>query len=176
MECKKMNPWRNHVRVIGPQGETIYGIFRKPWGRERKPKKGYAFIEEAITGQTYEVHESRITDLPQDFDGEYDKYVEARFNEAQEHSWSLPKGVRPGKLISTGVGDGYAFYVITKVNKRGVTLEWRGYSLDRWSDQVLGGGGVFPLRAIEPLVRRSDSDLFRPKLEKLSLKSGKREE
>lgn len=174
MKKNKGNPWRHHVRVIGPQGETVYGLFREPYGRERKPKPGYAFVEEAITGRLYEVHESRITDLPTEFDGEYDKYVEGELKIAQEHSWALPKGVRPGKLFSVGVADGCAYYLVTKTTKRTATIEWRGFGLDRYFDQVLGSGGTFPIECIEPLVRRADSDLFRPKLERLVPKSGKR--
>lgn len=175
---KKENTWRYHVRVIGPAGETIYGLFREPFGKERKPKRGYAFVEEAITGQTYEVHESRITDLPTDFGGEYDKFVEGEREIAQQHSDSLPTGIRPGKLFTTGVGDGYAFYLVTKVTKKTATIDWRGFSLDRYADQVLGGGGTFPLECIEPLVRRCESikKLFSktPMAKEMAKKAGKR--
>ena len=82
--------------------------------------------------------------------------------------------MRPGKLFSVGVGDGCAFYVVTRVTKKTATVEWRGYHMDRWYDQVLGGGGTFPIDCIEPLVRWADSNLFRPKLKKLVPKSGKR--
>jgi hypothetical protein len=55
------------------------------------------------------------------------------------------------------VGDGYAFYLVTKVNPRTCDVEWRGFSPDRWTDQVLGYGGRFPRERIEPLVARESA-------------------
>jgi len=151
---------RHKLKFTGPKGETRYGIFREAEKGERRPRKGFVFVDDAILPKCFEVSETLIVDLPPDFGGEYDKYVEAEWKKAEAHSKRLPKGLRPGKLFAVGVADGYAYYVVTRVTKRTVTVEWRGFHLDRWTDQVLGWGGSFPLSAIEPLVCRADHPLF----------------
>jgi hypothetical protein len=55
------------------------------------------------------------------------------------------------------VGDGYAYYVVRKVNKKTVDIEWRGYSLDRWVDFRFSIGGREKRDVIEALVRREDA-------------------
>jgi len=42
-----------------------------------------------------------------------------------------------GRIIKFGMGDGYALYVITKVNKRTVEITWIKYC-DAWQDQRAG--------------------------------------
>ena len=130
--------------------------------------KGLLIIEDAVTGNPtkYPVtKEAMITTYPErtpipfevvnvpfgNFEekDEYQKYVDTQFEMAQTLSKALPKGVHKGKLFKTNVADGYAWYVITKVNKATVDIEWRAFCPDRWHDQILGWGGRFPKHVVE---------------------------
>lgn len=55
-------------------------------------------------------------------------------------------------LFSLPVADGAAHYVVTKVNKKTVDIEWRGWCADRYTDRILGWGGRFRREDIERLV------------------------
>ena len=96
---------------------------------------------------------------------EYTQYVEESYQIAKGRSDSLPDGLHPGKLFRVPKGDGYAWYVVTKVNKKTVDIEWRGYSLDRWVDDRFGYGGREKRETIEMFVRREDGArrLFSPR-------------
>lgn len=87
---------------------------------------------------------------------EYTAFVEEQFQIAKGRSDSLPDGLHPGKLFRVPKGDGYAWYVVTKVNKKTVDIEWRGYSLDRWVDDRFGYGGREKRETIEMFVQRED--------------------
>jgi hypothetical protein len=55
----------------------------------------------------------------------------------------LVKFQKDGKTV-------YGIYVdLTKVNKKSVAIEWRGFSLDRWVDQHFGYSGTYPRQMIE---------------------------
>lgn len=88
---------------------------------------------------------------------EYTAHVEEQYLIAKGLSDSLPAGLYPGKLFRVPKGDGYAWYVIRKVNKKTVDIEWRGYSLDRWVDDRLGRGGREKRETIEMFVGREDA-------------------
>jgi len=147
------------------QGPWLYGIFNKYDDEtEREWAKGNAIIEDALTGQLYRVPLAKfaISPIERDYESgnpwetEYSKFVEAEFEKAQAASKEL-KGLQVGKLFNTGVADGYAYYVVTKVNKRTVQVEWRGFGGDRYADQVLGYGGSFPRAVIERLVESQEA-------------------
>jgi len=89
-------------------------------------------------------------------DTEYDRYINDSQKEAEKKSVSVGKGVVKDKLFSVPVADGCAVYVVTKVNKKSVKIEWRGFHPDRWVDGTLGYGGSFPMHCIEGHVRRED--------------------
>ena len=57
-----------------------------------------------------------------------------------------------GRSFSVGVADGSANYVITKINKKTVLIEWRGMCSDRWTDRLFGWGGSFRREDIERMV------------------------
>lgn len=140
------------------KGETCYGIAVGDYDAEAQEaaKRGNVLVAEAITGEEVEVPESQITDLPPEFDGEYNQYITKAFEDARKHSDNLGEGLQVGKLFHVGVGDGYAYYEVTKVNKKTTRIEWRGYCPDRWHDAVLSWGGSFPRDRIEDLVARCD--------------------
>jgi len=95
-------------------------------------------VEDAILPKKYLVN-PRLFDIiyipfaynPYD---EYTTFVEEEFEKAQKRSWASKTLV--GKMFSVGVGDGNAYYVVTKATKTKVTIEWRGFCLDRWVDNI----------------------------------------
>ena len=87
---------------------------------------------------------------------EYHVFLETEYAKAADLSRSLPAGVHVGKMFRVPVGDGYAYYVVTKVNKKTVDIEWRGYSPDRWVDFRFGAGGREDREMIESFIHRED--------------------
>lgn len=147
------------VTWIGPNGQKLYGVVnRYDTEAELAYKDGYLIVSDAILPVVERVALAAVKKLPMDFGGEYDQYVEAEHKKAMATSDAV-QGFGVGKLFSLGVGDGSAWYVITKVGKKNVTVEWRGFCMDRWTDQLLGWGGSFPRRSIEPLCLRKWSEL-----------------
>ncbi len=138
--------------------KTRYGIFQSA-------KKGIARVNDAILPVYDEVPVDSLVPIKSEWDppDEFHAYLEKEFEAARKVSEALPEGFQVGKLIQTSVADGYAFYVITKVGRKNIHIEWRGFSPDRWHDQVLGAGGSFPRHAIDGLVRAADGfkKLFR---------------
>ena len=94
-----------------------------------------------------------------DFEGgdEYQQYVRAEAKKACALSDSLPPGVQVGKMFSIGVGDGQADYVVTKVMRSNCQVEWRGFSMDRWTDHHFGWGGSFPIKDIARYVGQAEA-------------------
>lgn len=115
-------------------------------------------VEDAVTGDRSVVNIDALTDIPTTFNppDEYTHYVEEQYRIAKGKSDSLPEGLHPGKLFRVPKGDGYAWYVVKKVNKKTVDIEWRGYSLDRWVDDRFGYGGREKRETIEMFIRRED--------------------
>lgn len=136
-------------------GGTHYGIYRKP----TKGKPGVYDVDDAVMPYYHEVPEKDLVDIDH---GEYDfkrgcfkdelsEFVNDAYKAADKLSNSLPEGIRVGKLFSVGVADGSAWYVVTKVGKTTAKIEWRGFCPDRYTDQVLGLGGTFPLSVLKRL-------------------------
>jgi hypothetical protein len=116
-------------------------------------------VDDAITPERYVINVDALTDIPMTWNpkDEYTQYVEEQYLIAKGKSDALPPGLHPGKMFHVPVGDGCAYYVVTKVNKKTVDIEWRGYSLDRWVDFRYGVGGREKRDVIEALVRREDA-------------------
>ena len=89
---------------------------------------------------------------------EYIEQWDLWFNEQMAASNALPDGLQVGKIFSTQVADGYAYYEIVRVNKQTVRLKWRKeLSPDGWNDAVLGQGGSFPKHSIEHIIDSADA-------------------
>lgn len=147
---------RYQVKWTDAKG-THYGIYEGDGGRDvRKPQAGHALVSDAILPVLHEVREQALVDIVVGFDGEYDKHLDKSYKEAEKLSKDLGDGLQVGKLFRTSVADGYAYYVVTKVGSRSVTVAWRGFCADRWTDSVLGWGGSFPKATIERLVGFQD--------------------
>ena len=98
---------------------------------------------------------------------EYDRHILEAYKKAKKKSDSV-KGITAGKMFSVGVADGQAVYVITKVNKKSVHIEWRSFGGgDNYVDRTLGYGGSFPKHCIEPHVGWEEAlDKIRDKAKK----------
>lgn len=143
------------VKFTDANGRVYYGIYRGPV----KGKKGYCTVDDAVIPQPWCVPESMLVDIPLgDYENsEYNKFVNKEYEKARKLSKSLGAGLKVGKLFDTSVADGRAYYVVTKVGKKNVTVEWRGFCLDRYTEQVLGWGGSFPAHVIERMVGMQDA-------------------
>lgn len=133
-------------------GITRYGIYRDP-RHSPASAEGLVRVDDLIEGVYHEVPEADLVDVPRGtpetrYRDEADLWVEAQLAEAEARSDAID-GLGVGKMFTVGVADGCAFYVVTKVNKKTVDVEWRGYHPDRWTDQMMGFGGRFPRENIE---------------------------
>lgn len=149
-------------------GTTIYGILEQ-FSKEAKAqaKHGMAIVQDAILPKSYLIPLNQLTEIPMEigrfdsklhkfvYQDEYHTYVTNEFEKAQKLSDSL-EGLQVGSLFGIGVGDGTAWYVVTKVNKKTCKIEWRGFCLDRWTDHHFGYGGTFNIKEIERWVGRAD--------------------
>lgn len=115
-------------------------------------------VEDAVMPTRCVVNVDALTEIHPTYNppDEYTQYVEEQYRIAKGRSDSLPEGLHPGKLFRVPRGDGYAWYVVTKVNKKTVDIEWRGYSLDRWVDDRFGYGGREKREDVELFVHRED--------------------
>lgn len=60
-----------------------------------------------------------------------------------------------GRIIKFSMADSFAYYIITKVNKKTVRLEWINYC-DGWMDSRIGEGGLIDIEYVENEVRHQD--------------------
>ena len=131
-------------------GEWRYGIFQKQEGET-------VIVADAIKPVQIRLPAKDAIDV--DFSGyptEYDTWLEKVCEEAFKRSEALQEGVVVGKLFHLPVGDGSAHYEIVAVKAKTVTVEWRGYCPDRWTDHWLGWGGNFSKAKIAEIIRREE--------------------
>jgi hypothetical protein len=119
-------------------------------------RDGLVIVEDAVTGEPEWIDNDALTNIESSFnreqcsfDDQYHAYVERHFAQARERSEAL-QSFDIGALIALPVGDGRAYYVVTELTDSSCTLQWRGFSPDRWQDHVLGWGGQFDRDRIEP--------------------------
>ncbi len=120
-------------------------------------KTGHLLVEDAVFPERYMLPPEHVEPVPRikgTYETDLTRFVEAAMKKAFELHDSMPVDVcAVGKLVRRPRGDGYAWYVVTKVTRGTCSIEWRGFSLDRWVDDIFGHGGQFPRRIIEPLIR-----------------------
>ncbi len=134
------------VKFTHPKsGAVIYGI-ADTYSENGKAAlaHGHLIVEDSILLDRYEVPESSVTDIHDPYPNEYDRHVDAALDAAIEVAKTV-RGVQPGALVACPVGDGYAWYVVTKTTAKTATLAWRGFCQDRWTDRIFQSGGKFPL-------------------------------
>jgi len=161
---------RYRIKFTTSDGKTHYGIVDAYSDEAKAAKKsGEAIVQDAVYPRLHRVLESLLVDVPlgdfkmdpQTFKripkNEYEQYVQAELEKAEAADKAARSGLNLGRLCSVGVGDGHAYYVVTKVNKKTVQVEWRGFSPDRWVDRWLGWGGKFPLEQIKRQIEAQDA-------------------
>jgi len=148
----------NHLYVkFISGGELHYGrVVTYNEEAERLVKEGKLLVADAIYPYTWVLTEDDIHDLPAEKFGEYEKFVHKMHDSALKLSNSL-EGCQPGKLFHFTAYDDYAYYVVTKVGKKVCHLEWRGFSMDGYTDPVLDYKGIITRERCEELVADQDS-------------------
>lgn len=141
-------------------GRWRYGIVNR-WDAESKhyyEDRRQVVVDDAITPARHVVNIDALVPITVTYNppDEYTAFVEEQYRIAKERSDALPDGLHIGKMFRVPKCDGYAHYVVTKVNKKTVDIQWRGYSLDRWVDDRFGYGGREKRETIEMFVRRED--------------------
>jgi hypothetical protein len=139
-----------------------YGIFEDSDESKALASTGKCIVQDAVTYKRWIVELAFVEDIPYDYDNEqftaHRAYIEEEFQKAQKLSASLGEGIHKGKMFSIGVADGMAHYVITKVNKKSCSVEWRGFCLDGYTDHYFGyGRDRVPFEDVEHYVGWSDS-------------------
>jgi hypothetical protein len=82
---------------------------------------------------------------------------ERKVQAAVEHNHVLGKGLKVGKAFKVQADGGHAWYEVTRISLTSAEVEWRDYGLDRYMDEMLAGGGVFPRHVIERLVHHYET-------------------
>ncbi len=150
------------------RGQTRYGIVSSQ--KSRKP--GYVIVEDAVLPFSAEVLDTDTKDVAERKDfptydmntgyitkggDKYDHFVNAAHMQADADDKAAGKGVKVGRMFTLGVADGRAYYVVVKVGPKTCKVEWRGFCLDRYVDQVLGYGKTLPAKDVAQWVNRADS-------------------
>jgi rhamnogalacturonyl hydrolase YesR len=52
-----------------------------------------------------------------------------------------------GRILTFNFANGYSYYIITKVNKKTVKVQWLDYA-DGWMDKYLGKGGYLDIEYV----------------------------
>jgi len=152
---------KEHYQVKYPSGRNsfTYGIARM-YGDSKNFNKnaavGKIVIDHAIFPIAGTVEESLLVDLkaavggcyPDELGyfwgkGEYEDYVVLQQIVHDIIDYGCGDRVEVGKTFSCGVGDGFAYYVITSVARVNCSVEWRGFCADRYVDRMFGYGGSF---------------------------------
>lgn len=166
----KMKPYL--VKFELPHG-TFHGIYSSEqfWldenNKKRYPPKGMVLIEGALNGKLRILPEKDMIQIPLKFGRDYKdmdehhQYLEEEGKKAEEID-SKVEGVQVGALFTLPVGDGSAWYVVTKVFKKNCEVEWRGFGPDRYVDHHFGYGGRFSIEEVGRHVgwRKGLKELF----------------
>lgn len=139
--------------VEGHGAKTFYSGMRDLTGT------GMVWVSDSINGMFDTAPESELTKITIEtgtdekgyaaFVDEYNQHIDNEFNNARKNA---PQTFGVGSLFNTHVGDGQAWYIVTKVNKKTCDIEWRNFGFDQYVDRVLGYGGRFDIARIQPLV------------------------
>ena len=82
---------------------------------------------------------------------------ESKVRAALERNHVLGSGLKVGKAFRVQTVEGSPWYEVTCVGSTSAEVEWRDYGLDRYMDEMLVGGGVFPVSLVERLVYQHDT-------------------
>jgi len=164
--CYRIKFWpkTNKKDVRFAKLERYHSEAEKHWA------EGNLLVSDAITGNLYLVPfaaidfedqplgwEERDPETYMSTDTEYDRYINDAYKEQAILSDKAGKGLQVNKMFRTHVADGFANYVVTKVNKKTCKIEWRNFGADEYYDQILGFGGSFPIDIIRGQVEREEA-------------------
>lgn len=146
-------------KAITPYLGQRYGVIYPPDSEDAEcmdlAAKGLIVVLDAILLAKHAFERKDLTEVPLDFGGEFDTWMNAEAEKAEKISDALPDGVHKGALFCIGVADGSACYEVVKVNKTTCDVEWRGYhNQDRYTDHHFGWGGRFSISEVERHVGR----------------------
>lgn len=75
---------------------------------------------------------------------DFDVFLNEAFRQAIKRHRSAGEGLKKGKLLNIGVADGIVYYEIVRVNKKTVSIEWRGFGADDYVDRRWGYSATIP--------------------------------
>jgi hypothetical protein len=145
------------VRFTDSEGITHYGTFDQ-YGKdaEKLAMAGIGAVDDAVFPIRHETTLDQLAAIPfKDWSDrrpdEYEEYVYKQFKKAVSLAEKNQSGeVQVNDLIALPVADGRAWYVVTKVNKKTVKVEWRGFCPDNYMDQRWGWGKTVPIEDCFP--------------------------
>jgi hypothetical protein len=149
---------------------------------EKYAKRGQVLVDHAVFPTMAVLPEAQLTDLKMDYRGptksaggfmnglgEYHDYVTLQHVIHQIRHDRLPSDqVAAGHLFAVGVGDGAAYYCVTKAGQTSCQIEWRGFCLDRWFARPWGFGGKFRTQDVAAMIGLGVTRIFGPKPEELT--------
>lgn len=169
---KKNGQFERNVTWTNDDGVKCFGtLVYYGWANFQKElDKGFLPINDAVLPDVHLVEATKITCVPMGelnydidrngfsafFNDDFHRYIADEANKAKEFSRSL-SGLKVGKLVSFFVADGRAYYVVTKINRKTVRLEWRNFSVDSYVEQVLGHDGLIDRETVEQIIRADES-------------------
>lgn len=163
----------NHyqVKFLNDDGQIQFGIYDEYSDDAKKLAQqglGICLVEDATLPKSYLVKEKNLIDIPLNMgrwspaehkfvgQDEFHQFIDAEFEKTKQISDALD-GIQVGSLFGIGVGDGTAWYIVTKINKKTAKVEWRGFCLDRWTDNYLGFGRSVPLDYLKCHIGRANA-------------------
>lgn len=135
-------------------------------------------VQDAVTGVRFLTTLDQVAKVPYGrvydsnagcFDDELSQFVQKSFVESQRVDAALRQfGVNA--MVMYPMGDGQAFYVVTRCTKRFVWLSWRGFTPDRWEHPLVACGCRSLRGPVEETWNNQNyaRDAFRTKLDRQS--------
>jgi hypothetical protein len=112
--------------------------------------KGYVAVDDCIFNICTLRKLSDVIQVKFGSDSEEDLFHSTVYKHYEDKE---PSKFGVGSMFSIEIADGRATYLITKVNKTSVKIEWFGaHNLDRYIDHHFGWGGTFPINNIKRYV------------------------
>lgn len=150
----------NMSSKTAPKGER-YGVVDGFSDDAKKySEKGFYIVSDCILPQSFLVKKEDVVEVEMSDWRKVDDWIEGDYKKALE-SCRRNDVLSAGDVFSVGVGDGYACYIVTKVNKKTCRVEWRGWGgLDRWTDSILGWGCTIGIDIVSMHVGRTKNPLF----------------
>lgn len=116
---------------------------------QRSVERGEILVYDSILPICYVCREGSVIDVEH---AEYGAHVRKEYRKAKLASDLLQLTCTEGKLLRFSVGYGYAYYVVVRVNRKSVRLEWRGFSLERRVEPSIGLKGNISIEKCKDMI------------------------